>query len=274
MMKLLKYEIRRGYEQYLILFVAMIGVALMVRFGGFSQVMNDGGMISENGSLQVSAIAAIILIMIYGLLVFGSIVFVGLQILRNFNRSMFKSQGYLTLTLPVSTTKLLLSKMLVASFWFGLTILAIFISSILMTEVSLTLGSIFGANVDIQLLAVSVIEFMISTMQSVLCAYMIITFVHTKYVKSHRILVAIITYIAISIVQLGISYVFQSDAIMQASTLGFTVSSSSVSSTDALETYTSIIYEDMFVQLGLAIIWGAVYFFVCKYLLQRKIELD
>ncbi|TDW16964.1 hypothetical protein EDD63_11832 [Breznakia blatticola] len=272
MMKLLKYEIRRGYEQYIILFIAMLVVAVLVRFGSFSQIMNEGAVISEDGSLSIPVIAAIVLLMIYGLLVFGSVIFVGLQILRNFNTSMFKSQGYLTLTLPVSTSKLLISKTLVASLWFGLTVLVIFVSSVVMIDIPLTWENVFGTHFDMGILLLGIFEFMVGVLQTVLCAYMIITFVHTKYIKGHRILAAIIAYIVVSIVQMGVTYIFQSDLIHQVSLFGMSVTTSST--VETMDLYNDILLKDTAMQLAIATAWGAIYFFVCKYLLQRKIELD
>ena len=106
MLKLLKYEMIQSYRQYfLTLGIFLILCVLAPLLPDFiSQVLSS--------------------LMIFAML--GISIAVLVSVITNFNRSMYKRPGYLTLTLPVSTEKLVGAKFIGSLIW-------VFVSSIVLS---------------------------------------------------------------------------------------------------------------------------------------------
>lgn len=97
MLKLIKYEMFHSYRSFGLVF----GIFLLACFGATVLPINMG-----------MAVSSILL-----LLVFGIFISVFVTIIKNYNTSMFKKPGYLTLTLPLSTHKIIISKVISACIW-------------------------------------------------------------------------------------------------------------------------------------------------------------
>lgn len=109
--KLIKNEFRSTFRYYWIFFVAFFG--LSAAFGIINRVMTN----NENVN-PVFQILAVLLAIVY---IFGGffmtlapIIFSALR----FNRSVLGNEGYLTNTLPISTSKVVGAKLLIAILWF------------------------------------------------------------------------------------------------------------------------------------------------------------
>lgn len=107
MLKLLKYEIVQSYRQYLLTFAIFLILCIMTPW------LPD----------FISGILASLLVFAF----IGISIAINVNVILNFNRSMYKRPGYLTLTLPVSTNKLLAVKYLGSLIWvfIGYLVLAI-----------------------------------------------------------------------------------------------------------------------------------------------------
>ena len=92
MLKLLKYEIIQSYRQYLLTFAIFLIMCTLTPW------MPD----------FISGILLTLLIIAF----MGISIAINVNVILNFNRSMYKRPGYLTLTLPVSTNKLVAAKYL------------------------------------------------------------------------------------------------------------------------------------------------------------------
>ena len=97
MLKLLKYEIIQSYRQYLLTFAIFLIMCILIPW------MPD----------FISGILLTLLIIAF----MGISIAVNVNVILNFNRSMYKRPGYLTLTLPVSTNKLIAAKYLGSLIW-------------------------------------------------------------------------------------------------------------------------------------------------------------
>lgn len=100
--KLLKYEFKATGRKFFPLYIAMLFVSLLINFGiQFPQM---------ELMLTFSAIA------LFGLFV-ALIVVTIMTIVRRFKNNLLSDEGYLMFTLPVSTGKLILSKLITAVVW-------------------------------------------------------------------------------------------------------------------------------------------------------------
>lgn len=89
---------------------------------------------SEISSTHFTQLIPIILSLIFGILVAGAWIATFVIIIRRFYKNVFGREGYLTLTLPVSSHQLILSKLLASLIWtvFNAIILAIGITFLIL----------------------------------------------------------------------------------------------------------------------------------------------
>lgn len=187
MLKLLKYELIGSYRQYFITFVLYLVLCFMTAF-------------LPNGIAQFTS----------GLLVvavFGISISIFVNIVLYFNKSMYKRSGYLTLTLPVSTHQLILSKLFGAIIWIILASLILFIGIsgmiLLSSQLSISLNDWFSIIQHIfKDLATHftafielILHFLLSLSSAILSLYFTVTFVHTKFVRKYKTVVGIAGYV-------------------------------------------------------------------------------
>lgn len=114
--KCLKHEFRATTRQLIPLFIALLGVGLL---GGIFMIFWIRSLASgmETPFAAFGALFAALLGMaLFGLIVAVDVV-VFVMIIRRFYTSFFTDEGYLTFTLPVTTTQHVLSKFVVAAVW-------------------------------------------------------------------------------------------------------------------------------------------------------------
>ena len=114
--KSIRYEWRASTRRMLPLYLAMAVLAVMSNFA-------QRYLSSNNTSRLVNTLSVLTMILFFiGLSAIGiSAVFITVQ---RFYRSFFSDEGYLTMTLPVSTHKLILSRLIVSVIWYALSFLA------------------------------------------------------------------------------------------------------------------------------------------------------
>ena len=96
--KLIKNEIKQSSRYFLVL---LAGAGILTLFMGLTLLLDLE---------KVNSIASAILV-VTG---FASVLMAVVLVIKNFNDTLYKSQGYLTFTLPVSGSKLLFSKFFVS----------------------------------------------------------------------------------------------------------------------------------------------------------------
>ncbi|QJD12408.1 ABC transporter permease [Streptococcus canis] len=111
--KLLKYEFRSIGKWYFALNAAVIAIAAILSFTIklFTQHADNAGMFGT----VINKMLPLTLSLTFGALIAGSLLSTLLIIINRFNKNIFGREGYLTLTLPVTSHQIILSK-LVASF--------------------------------------------------------------------------------------------------------------------------------------------------------------
>ena len=100
LMKLLKYDFRFSYRIFCAMCLIILGTAVVIA-------------VSENAKFIFFSVFALILFFFISGIV--SIVLV----VQNYRKSLYSTNGYLTLTLPVTKSNLILSKFFISMFWFN-----------------------------------------------------------------------------------------------------------------------------------------------------------
>ena len=114
--KCLKHEFRATTRQLVPLFIAMLGVGLLGGIFMIFWVRSLASGIQSTFSALGGLFAILLFLGLFGLIVAVTVV-AFIMIIRRFYTSFFTDEGYLSFTLPVTTTQHILSKFVVAVVW-------------------------------------------------------------------------------------------------------------------------------------------------------------
>lgn len=185
MLKMIKYELLGSYRQFFFAFLIYLGLCFLVP------------MLPESIFLDIGTVGVSVLL-------FGMLCMLFYNVIKYYQRTMFKRQGYLTLTLPVSSSVLVGAKLISTLIWFvlGTFVLVIGFMIFVMMLGQADLSVIFKVfreffsqfgNYAMDIFK-SIIVFLMSECLNVLYIFLIITFVHTHWFKKNRSLWGIACY--------------------------------------------------------------------------------
>ncbi|WP_037583465.1 hypothetical protein [Streptococcus iniae] len=201
--KLFKYELKSIGKWYFALNVSIIAIAVILSFTFelLSSKVNE----THPKISWTTDLLPMILTLIFGFLIAGSLLATLLIIIRRFNQNVFGREGYLTMTLPVSEHHLILSKLL-ASFIcmiFNSFILVIATLILIIPQVSVAeflnafrdLGQLILENLDLTGFGISYL--LLSTFSGILMIYLSISI--GQLFANRRGLKAFIAYAVITV---------------------------------------------------------------------------
>lgn len=221
------------------------------------------------------------------LLVIGSVVNIILTIvvvMSHFQKSLYGDQGYLSFTLPVKSISILSSKLLISTFWYVLSIVALFGSLFIVGDaMSQSVGEeglslidmligMFDENLNLGVLAFMLVCILINAFVSAFL-YMVevcfaITLSNTRHFQKHHVIFTLIFSAAAILIAGKISSVI-ADEIM----LGVTFDVSG----EELKFITDISDANIsFINLMpsvVSIVFVVVFFFATHYVMSKKINL-
>lgn len=125
LLKLMKHEFRNNFKEIMLVNGGIIVVSALISF---------------LSGLKLFRLASFLLLSL-SILYIISIALIVISVIRSFHTKMFTNQGYLTMTLPISTDHLLLSKIIVNLIWIILTVIIFAVSLIL------TISTFLGTDV-------------------------------------------------------------------------------------------------------------------------------
>ena len=200
---LLKHDLKNSYRDYLYLYIAMIAYAILIPF--FVLRLKIDSMLL-NGLIALPTV----------LIIFGG-VFIYFRNLFNFiNRRLYSEAGYLTFSLPVSTWKIILSKVCTLLIWTCLTFVLVIIAMVLfgfnfaslannlgfLNEVKYLLDLFLSMFENINWLWVFVLflDFIITTSALYLLIIGLMGVVRSSLVKTRRYLLSVILFLVVTFV--------------------------------------------------------------------------
>lgn len=242
MLKLLKYEIVQSYRQYILTFAIFLIFCIMTPW------LPD----------YISGILAPLLIFAF----LGISIAINVNVILNFNRSMYKKPGYLTLTLPVSTNKLVMAKYLGSLIWvfigylvlaIGIIILSLLVGGVEFKDI-LETGNILikALSENIGDVILQIINYLAGISTMILSFFFVITFTKTKYIPKYK------TVLGIGVYLLGL--------IIIANIAGLPSISDFLSGLNLTQT---TIFEILF-----SCLFSGVFYFLTVYLIDYKIEVE
>lgn len=248
-----KYELKCSYRSYAL----MYGILLLSSF-----------FLNTNSNF-VSGI----MMLIYGVTIVVTLIMTIVLTIRNYSQSMFSRCGYLTMTLPVSSKKLMLVKIINAFLWCVLSYLvvciSIFIIAIRVSNV-LSMELIFEGFGELsKIIDFDFILFLANTTLSlvslIVSIYAILNFTHSGYVKRHRGVIAIAIFVVFQIILSFIEEVIFGGTGSVGGVTSIFVSNGSLTLDFSSQMIFSIIQD--------SIIIVVCYFGAC-YLLDHKLEIE
>lgn len=269
--KLMKYDFK-ALSRYLILIHAMLLItAALGRFLFIGRLVDNPKSLSDTGAIIMS-IGILLYVILFMTAVFGTL----LMIAIHFYKNLYSDEGYLTHTLPVSRTQLLISKTISGSVWTMIDEIMVILSILILViykpmirefaayqdEALRELG--FPASVGYGKIILAILVLLvISAVENVVMIYMSITV--GQLFSNHRVLGAIVAYFSINtiigIVSSVVGGVYSVAAVMKADTMG--------------DAYIYPFFVKTFVfALVLEVVTSVVFYIITQLLMQRKLNLS
>ena len=118
--KLIKYDFKSMFKNLMPLYLILIGFSILVRISGIAA-----------NHFSILKVPAGTLTILYIMLIFGSFIYTFIVSIKRFYTNILKDEGYLTNTLPVKKSNIVLSKILNSGIFLIITILIIILALII-----------------------------------------------------------------------------------------------------------------------------------------------
>ncbi|WP_424555682.1 ABC transporter (permease) [Streptococcus agalactiae] len=197
--KLLKYELKSVGKWYLTLNAAVLLVSIIL--GLVLKAL--GGNFSTDTNSTSAQIFTIILVLLLAMVISGSLLSTLAIIIKRFYSNIFGRQGYLTLTLPVTTNQIICSKLLASLLWSIFNIFIVIIGIILVILPLVGIGRFVVAFPEIYKIISSsnaplfIAYFFLSYVAGTLLIYLSIAV--GQLFTNKRVLMGIVSYFVISL---------------------------------------------------------------------------
>ena len=207
--KLLKYDWKSVSLLLLILHGILLVYTLIGRLG-IAFGLSGAGDTMVSSVTTMYGIAAGLYIFVYVLFIFAIVVATYVYLAIRFQKNLFSDEGYLTHTLPVSPTKLIWSKMLVAWAWIAIDLVCVIVSVFLLVlfkETSGSIGDLFhefiaiftgGYGTQNQIFMIILLLSMIAQLFGFYTTLELFSMCLGSLFKTHKILGAIVTFFGIN----------------------------------------------------------------------------
>ncbi|HEO0290828.1 TPA: ABC transporter (permease) [Streptococcus agalactiae] len=197
--KLLKYELKSVGKWYLTLNAAVLLVSIIL---GLVLKALSGNFSTDTNSTSAQ-IFTIILVLLLAMVISGSLLSTLAIIIKRFYSNIFGRQGYLTLTLPVTTNQIICSKLLASLLWSIFNIFIVIIGIILVILPLVGIGQFVVAFPEIYKIISSsnaplfIAYFFLSYVAGTLLIYLSIAV--GQLFTNKRVLMGIVSYFGISL---------------------------------------------------------------------------
>lgn len=260
--KLLKYELKATSRIFLPLFVVLVLFAIITKI--FFTINNNSTVMNLVTGLGTAAyVLSIIIIFVLTLIV----------MIQRFYKNLLGDEGYLMFTLPVSSSMQIAAKLIIAIFW-QIVSLALTAGTVLIVAYRPDIWSIlsdgfnqiyngmnkFGLNVP-AITTEIIITTLISLTTSILMIYASISIGHLF--TRHKILASFGSFLALSMANQAISSII----VLIASV----IEPKFLTDQTVAPSYVNILIIGAMV---IDLLFGAAYYFITKYILQKHLNLE
>lgn len=276
--KLVKHELKASLSSLVGMFIALFVLAIV-------------GPILLN--INAEWLSAIVVLAGFALMIAVTVVTI-MVIVNLFNKRTFGAQGYLNITLPITTNQLLLSKLITGIIISLLTSLASFLA--FMTFGLSLSWMVFGglnplnyifttlsdsglfAKIGSIILPTSIVSF-VGVIYSMSLLLLVVVFIHTSYVRKNKVVVGILSYLGIYLLISTLqTYVLNAEYLIINETFD-TMNLTIVNEVDLLSSIVnSIQIHTNWASLGMVVLFylvlSGILFTIAQYLMEHKLEVE
>ncbi|MBO5302574.1 MAG: hypothetical protein J6A92_00830 [Lachnospiraceae bacterium] len=230
----------------------------------------------QNENFEILAVTCM---MLYMMSIFTVFIVTMVYLTIRFYKTMYSRQGYLTHTLPVSTSSIINTKIVVSSIWMFvatvITVLSVIIlirvlagnewDSAVWQEASVEFPEAFGMQLS-EFIIWMVVLCVVSCVASILMLF--VSLAIGQLFNQHRVLASIITYIVIYIIQQIVGTI--SVLIMGIGSLDNITIDAASSTFDVGAFYRGIFWMGLIQSL----IFGIIFYVLCHYFTRKKLNLE
>ncbi len=272
--QLLKYEFKATRNVYGALYLALVLLSVLL---GLSARSQNAGINRHMAEFQV------ILVIIYVAVLFGIAVLCFVNTVQRFYNNLLGREGYLMHTLPVTETQLILSKLIASMVWIICSFLVAIISVTVMVSIGVLDGETFAAfdwkelvllwqdlkdklNADIcWMMFWSLLTSLAQLAGIILCVYASCMIAHQF--KRCTMVVGVVAFVGMNMVENWIVRMFQLDSAVSVLTeQSADLANGIVVTLSGLNTNLQ--------ELALDLAFAAVYFFLTRWLMKNKLNLE
>ena len=270
--KLIKYEFLATGRQLLPAYGGVLLFAVLSRI--VIEIMGGFAFFAEGLVTPLLGAVFAIMMIFYGLSICGALVLTVVLIVRRFYLNLFRDEGYLTNTLPVSVDGHIWGKLIPATCW-SIVGLLVTIASVAIVFGGLIAGAIaaYGPPVDwtyfwndvfagVPMLLLVLLNGLVSTMAGILAFYSALSI--GQLVNRHKILLAIGAY-------LGMSFIFSMVISIFSVVFAFGFFNYSFDVYTDIRVMEGIMYAGM---LGVSLIQGIIHYVIARYIMKNKLNLE
>ena len=262
--KLLKYEIpamgRKLVPQYIAIIVTSLVLGMAIPFPG------------GEGEGFFMALVGIL----YGGLLVSIMVTTIIMMIQRYNKSLLGDEAYFNQVLPVSAAKHISSKLISNLLWLLVTFIVMLISGLVIAAVGLTVGGLPNAEMGEFNFGIPKEYWGITLKMTILIIASIIKFIMQVYAAitighqtdNHTTMASVGAYIAILIAESLVGRIFMS--LMPSSLRQEYLMENGVNLGSGVLNISSVFYTSLIMTIAIA----AAYFFICKYLMEKKLNLN
>lgn len=251
MLKLIKFEMIHSYRSFARVFAGYMIICVILPFLPY----------------EISMIGTALTMFA----TFGISIAVFVTIIINFNNSMFKKPGYLTLTLPVTSHQLIISKIISTFIWLMITGVILFIGLFLLVFIMLikevgipavSIGEIFEAigylistGIDVAggEILLGIIQGIVSTVSTIIAMFTLITVVQTKYTRKNKTVWAFFIFFIYMFIGSYINTLIVGNVVF-----------------DGMDSFMNLSYY----MIAISIVEAVVFYFITIYIIDHQIEIE
>lgn len=200
MLKLMKYEFIHSMRTFVLSFTVFLAFCFIAPFAMNLKILSYVPMLFAFFAAGIT------------FLFIGIIIALFVSIFINYYRSMFKKPGYLTMTLPVPTGELIISKIIMSMIWLVIGVIVLIIGICMFAFISEIMNDAMTVS-DVMKIIMEIIKDLFDSLYkhpflifsdllyglaclllNIAIIYFSLTVTHTKWVRKHRLLFSILLF--------------------------------------------------------------------------------
>lgn len=265
--KLMKYEFKACGRIFFPLYIGILFLAAVNGVSIGSSIKDQDGFILDPNTLNTQGILTLVMVALFVALFVITIVLT----IQRFNKSLLEDEGYLMFTLPVKTSSLVLSKLLVALIYAIISAVVALLSFLIIGAIGgnvniveffkfLSQESMFGENIDF--IIYMNLWFLLSYIIFVLSIYLSLSIGQLPQFSKYKMPAGVVLFFIINLI------ISKIETFMRNMTIG------SSPEVDLMNSIASISYKYLFISSLISIIIGIILFFLINFILNKKLNLE